>query len=239
MKQLIQKHFLSILFICSLLCASCSQKESLTVNEFAEKLGKAPHPQLLDARSPEEFARNHIQGAISVNMADNAAKQKVIEALDPAYPTFTYSINSGRGVVLAAELRKLGFREVYALSGGLAAWVGAGYPLETFGENSGLTSEQFEQLIRSNRRVLVDFSSSYCGGCRLLQPVLDSLEHQSPDDLKIVRVELDESPGIIKEQKIEALPTLILFEHGKTVWKHKGLIKLPELLHALQKHPTL
>ncbi|MDR2765243.1 MAG: hypothetical protein LBB90_09480 [Tannerella sp.] len=228
-----------ILFICGWLCTACSQKESLTVNEFAEKLGKAPHPQLLDARSPEEFARNHIQGAISVNMADGVAKQKVIETLDPASPTFTYSINSGRGVVLAAELRKLGFREVYALSGGLAAWVGAGYPLETFGENSGLTNEQFGQLIRSNRWVLADFSSSYCGGCRLLQPVLDSLEHQYPDELKIIRVELDESPGIIKEQKIEALPTLILFKHGQAVWKHKGIIKLPELLHALRNYAEL
>jgi rhodanese-related sulfurtransferase len=233
MKPFILKCFL---FIGSWLCVACSHEAPLTVKEFAAKLENARHPQLLDARSAEEFARNRIKCAISVDMTDSVAIQKVVETLNPEYPTFTYSINSGRGFILAAKLRKLGFREVYALPGGLAGWVGAGYPLETSGENEpGLTVEQFGQIIRSNKWVLADFSSGYCGGCRLLQPVLDSLEYLYQTKLKIVRIELDDSPEIIKDRQIEALPTLTLFEQGKAVWKHIGLIKLPELAQAIRE----
>ncbi|MDR1675355.1 MAG: rhodanese-like domain-containing protein, partial [Tannerella sp.] len=148
------KRFFFVLLTGCLLCAACSQNESLTVKEFAAKLESARHPQLLDARSAEEFDRNRIKGAISVDMADSVALQKVVETLNPEYPTFTYSINSGRGFILAAWLRAQGFGEVYALPGGLAGWVGAGYPLETSGGNEqGLTVEQFRQFIRSNEWV--------------------------------------------------------------------------------------
>jgi thioredoxin len=234
------KKFFSTIFLCSLLCIAWSQDKSLTVKEFAEKLNNAQHAQILDARSPEEFAHNHIKGAVSINMADSVAVKKAIEALNPDYPTFTYSINSGRSVVLANRLRELGFKEVYALPGGLANWVGSGYSLETFDkDNSGLTSKQFKQLINSDQWVLVDFASRYCGGCRLLIPLLDSLGNQYQKELKIVRIELDENPGIIKEQKIEALPTLVLFKQGEIVWKHKGIIKEPELSQVIRRYLKL
>jgi thioredoxin len=234
------KSFFSIIFICSLLCTAYSQDESLTVKEFAEKLKNAQHPQILDARSPEEFAHNHIKDALSVNMADSVAVQKIIETLNPNYPTFTYSINSGRSVILAAKLRESGFSEVYALPGGLANWVGSGYPLENFDKNEpGLTNKQFKQLVNSDKWVLVDYGSRYCGGCRLLIPVLDSIEDQYQKELKIIRIELDENPEIIKKQKIEALPTLVLFKQGKIVWKHKGIIETPELSQVIREYLEL
>jgi rhodanese-related sulfurtransferase len=179
-----------------------AQNESLTVKEFAKKLYQAEHPQILDARSPEEYSLNHIRGAVNINLADSIELKKAIARLNPDTPTFTYSINSGRGSILAAKLQALGFRHVYALPGGLAGWVGSGYTLETFGKKeSVLTGEQLKQLIQSNELALVDFGSNYCGGCLQLIPVLDSLENTYFDTVKIIRIKLEENPGLIKEQK--------------------------------------
>ncbi|MDR2680126.1 MAG: hypothetical protein LBC47_04875, partial [Tannerella sp.] len=207
-----------------------AQKNNLTVKEFAGILEKTEHPQIIDARSPEEFARNRIKGAINIRVTDSLDIETVVRKLNPNVPVFTYSINSGRGEILAAKLREAGMKEVYALPGGLANWVGSGYPLETsIADDSALTGGQFRQIVESGKWVLVDFGSSYCGGCRRLIPVLDALKKEYPETLKIVKIELDENPEIIREQKIEALPTLVLFKQGKPVWKHKGFIDETEL----------
>ncbi|WP_080904246.1 thioredoxin domain-containing protein [Parabacteroides sp. Marseille-P3160] len=231
MKQI----YLFAILICSPMCPILAQNKSLTIKEFAEKLDKAVHPQILDARSPEEFTQNRIKGAINVNLADSIALKNIVDKLKPHYPTFTYSINTGRSTILAKKLLDQGFKEVYALPGGLANWVGSGYPLET-SKGSGLTTEQFKQLTQSDKLVLIDFGSKYCGGCRRLIPVLDSLKNENQKGLKIVRLELDENPGLIKEQKIEVLPTLLLFKQGKPVWKNKGFITASALFQKIQEH---
>ncbi|MDR3269243.1 MAG: hypothetical protein LBT83_09280 [Tannerella sp.] len=216
-----------------------AQDDNLSIKAFVEILQAAEYPQILDARSPEEFSQNRIKGAVSADMTDSVGLKKLIGALNPKVPTFTYSINSGRSAVLANRLRASGFERVYVLPGGLANWVGAGYPLEMSGEKGvELTGEQFEQLTRSNDLALVDFGSKYCGGCRRLVPVLDSLETSFSSDLKIVRIELYENPGLVKDQHIESLPTLVLFRKGEKVWTHRGFITAAALSHVIKGHLT-
>jgi rhodanese-related sulfurtransferase len=218
-------YFLTVLFIYGLANVVGAQDEAIGIKDFVAILDKAESPQILDARSPDEYALNHIKGAINVNMSDKAGLEKTVAALNPDNPAFTYSINSGRSAVLADKLRASGFKQVYVLPGGLANWVGSGYPLETFGEKGlALTNEQFNQLTRSNDMVLIDYGSKFCGGCRRLIPVLDSLENTFSETVKIVRIEMYDNPELIKEQKIQSLPTLVLFKKGESVWSHKGFV---------------
>jgi thioredoxin len=235
---MIRVYFLLFSVLYGLTCLA--QENNLTVKEFADLLEKAEHPQIIDARSPGEFARNRIKGAINIQVTDSLDIETAVRKLNPDAPVFTYSINSGRGEILAARLRKAGLKEVYALPGGLAGWIGSGYPLESsIANSSALTGGQFRQIVESGKWVLADFGSSYCGGCRRLIPVLDALKEEYPETLKIVKIELDENPEIIREQKIETLPTLVLFKQGKPVWKHKGFIDVTELSQTIGKYVNL
>jgi rhodanese-related sulfurtransferase len=229
-------YFLLFFIFCGLTCLTYAQEKRLTVKEFAGILEKAEHPQILDARSAEEFAGNRIKGAISVPVTDRRDADAIVGKLNPDAPTFTYSINSGRGEILAGMLRRAGFREVYALPGGLAAWVGEGYPIETSGtDDDALTVEQFGRMIASGQYILASFGSGYCGGCRRLVPVVEALKKEYAGQLKTVEIKLEENPAIIRDQKIEALPTLILFRQAAPVWRHRGFISGEELSQTIGK----
>jgi len=217
-----------------------AQDKSLTITEFAQILDASKNAQILDARAPEEFALNHIKGAINVNLKDSLATERVISQLNHKYPSFTYSINNGRSSVLAKLLLAKGFGHVYELPGGLANWVGSGNPIESFNKKGlVVTSEQFKQLVQSKELVLVDFGSKYCGGCRRLVPVLDSLENNQASNLKIVRIEMYDNPNLVKEYKISSLPTLVLYKKGEIVWENKGNITYQKLVSTIESKAKL
>lgn len=211
-----------------------SQEGNITLSEFVKKLNTSAHPQILDARSPEEFTLNHLKGAININLKDSSY-QKVLNTLHSSHPTFVYSINNGRSSALARQLRSKGFTEVYELPGGLANWVGSGNPLETVSkEGVTISKEAFIQLTKSDEIVLVDFGSKYCGGCRRLATVVDSLEAQKVSNLKIVRIEMYDNPELVKDLKIAVMPTLVLYRQGFEVWKNTGLIQLNALTSVIE-----
>lgn len=214
--------------------AASAQNQKLTVKEYAEKLYAAPRVQILDVRTPAEFAVNHIENAVNIDPADSSAAAKIIASLDPSIPTFTYSIREGRSSMMASRLKQLGFKEVYYMPDGMAGWVGAGYPLLSFVDQSKLiTPDAYAEMIASNRLLLVDFSSNWCSGCRKLQPVLEELGKEHGSTIKIVTVEFDENPDLVKELKVKALPTLILYRDGAEVWTHTGVVGKEEIEKAI------
>src|SRR4051794_28396982 len=130
---MVRRITLSILFVffAFSLFAQTTDRSTLTLTQFQEKLGAAREPQILDVRSPEEFTENHLKGAINFYVPDDALFAKAISGLDKDKPVFVYSINNGRSTTVSAKLMAAGFKEVYALPGGLAHWIGAGNPIET------------------------------------------------------------------------------------------------------------
>ena len=185
--------FTSILAM--LLLSTMAQNTNLTLIDFVKKINTTTHPQILDARSPEEFGLNHLKGAININLKDSNGYEKEFATLNKANPVFVYSINNGRSSVVAGKLKNKGFKEVYELPGGLANWVGSGNPIETISKKGmSISLESFQQIIKSGDLVLVDFGSKYCGSCRKVQPILDSLERSYTKSLKIVRIEMYDNP---------------------------------------------
>jgi len=88
-----------------------------------------------------------------------------------------------------------------------------------------------EQVLLSEQPVIVDFYADWCGPCKMLAPVLEQigLEHT---DVKIAKVNVDEEPAISARYGIRGIPTLIVFDHGKVVKQHAGLVDL-EFLRGL------
>lgn len=195
---------------------------TLPLDAFYAKIKSVKSPQIIDARSPEEFALNHIEGSVNFNLqTENYAKY--VAQLDNSKPVFLYAINTGRSTALAKELLKNGSSDVHDLEGGIAAWIGGGKPFYT-NLKSKLSLAEYQKIIADNNAVLVDIGSRYCGACKKVKPVLETIRAQYGTNLKIIEIDLEESPQVIADLKtVNVFPTLILYQNGKIIFKKDGL----------------
>lgn len=197
-------------------------QQTATTKELYEKIVAAKKVQILDARGADEFAVNHLRGAVQAPVRDSVALNKVISTLDPNALTITYSIGPGRSVSLAKKLKEKGFAQVYYLPEGISGWVGAGYPVYSKAQKGEFTPEYFEKLLKNNEVVFVDFASRHCPGCLKLQHTIEELKNEFDGKVKVVSIELDENLDVIKTQNIKTLPTLRIYKHGQIAWEHRG-----------------
>ena len=83
--------------------------------------------------------------------------------------------------------------------------------------------KDFENLVNRDL-VLVDFFATWCGPCKMLSPVLESIE-----DIDIVKIDVDECPNLARKYAIMSVPTLMIFKEGKLKDKQSGFMSKEDL----------
>lgn len=83
--------------------------------------------------------------------------------------------------------------------------------------------------------VLVDFWAVWCGPCRVVSPVLDTLAHERAGQIKLVKVDVDHSPQLSARSAIQAVPTLMVIVDGKIVARQAGAAPAPVLRSWLEE----
>lgn len=98
-----------------------------------------------------------------------------------------------------------------------------------------LTDENFEEeVIESDKPVLVDFWATWCGPCMMLAPIVTEIAEEYADELKVGKLNVDEQPVTSLEYKVASIPTLMLFKGGKVVKKTVGYMSKSELITELE-----
>ena len=96
--------------------------------------------------------------------------------------------------------------------------------------------ETFGEIINGSTPVLVDFFAEWCGPCKLMKPVLEELHTRMGDKVRILKIDVDKSPSVAGALQIQSVPTLMLFQHGKTLWRKSGVMQASQLEKIIQEY---
>lgn len=206
--------------------------QTIAPEAFAKKINETPKAQILDVRTPEEYASEHIDNAINVNwLGDNFESDA--EKFDKSEPVFVYCKSGGRSAKASAKLAELGFKNIYNLDGGMMKWNATGLSKPS-DKIIGMCSQEYAELLNSDKKVLIDFNAKWCAPCKKMAPYLDKMQKEMADKLTIIRLDADENKTLISEMKIDELPTLILYQNKEIIWKNSGYISEEDLKKQLQ-----
>lgn len=92
-----------------------------------------------------------------------------------------------------------------------------------------LKTEEFSDVISSDKVVLVDFWASWCPPCKMLSPVIDELADEYSDKAVICKLNVDEEPQIAQKYGVSSIPTIILFKNGEIIASSVGYKPKAEL----------
>lgn len=96
------------------------------------------------------------------------------------------------------------------------------------------TEQSFDREIL-NGVVLVDFWAAWCGPCKMLAPILEEIDAEIGDEVKIVKVDVEENPVIAEEYQIMSIPSLLLFVDGELKAKTAGFLPKEDLIDFIRQ----
>ena len=105
-------------------------------------------------------------------------------------------------------------------------------------ETTSNKKESFGEIINGSTPVLVDFFAEWCGPCKMMKPILEQLHQQMGDKVRIIKIDIDKSPVAANTYQVQSVPTLILFQNGKPLWRQSGVLQANQLRTIIQQYTT-
>ena len=99
-----------------------------------------------------------------------------------------------------------------------------------------VTDSNFEQTVKANKVVLVDFWANWCGPCRALAPTIAELAQEYSGKVLIGKLDVDENPATAEKFQVFSIPTMIVFKDGQEADRIVGLCTRNKITEALAKH---
>jgi thioredoxin 1 len=97
-------------------------------------------------------------------------------------------------------------------------------------------SQKFNELIKSETPVLVDFFADWCGPCKMLAPILKEVKGELGDGIKIIKIDVDKNEKLAAKYQVRGVPTMIIFKGGEQKWRQSGVLQKQDLVEIIKSH---
>ena len=95
---------------------------------------------------------------------------------------------------------------------------------------------KFKEIINSNQLILVDFYADWCGPCKMMSPILQEVKGIIKDDVKIIKINVDQHQDLANHFMVRGVPTLMLFKSGKMLWRQSGVLSKNQIIEIINQH---
>ena len=96
--------------------------------------------------------------------------------------------------------------------------------------------ESFQELIQSEKPVLVDFYATWCGPCKAMEPIVKEIAKATEGKARVVKVDIDKRVQLAQAYNVNAVPTFMIFKKGNLIWRHPGMIDKNTMLLQLMQN---
>lgn len=104
-------------------------------------------------------------------------------------------------------------------------------------EISKISGEEFkEQVLNSEKPVLIDFYADWCGPCRVMSPIVEDVAKEVSENVKVVKINVDEENELTMKYGISSIPTLVFIKNGEVVRNLVGIRDKDELVEFINKN---
>ena len=93
--------------------------------------------------------------------------------------------------------------------------------------------QDYNETLGQNKPVLVDFFADWCGPCKAFAPVLQQLKQEVGDEVRIIKINVDNNPQIAGQYQVRSIPTVMIFQDGELKWRAAGGQSLATLRQQL------
>ncbi|MBN2637710.1 MAG: thioredoxin [Bacteroidales bacterium] len=93
----------------------------------------------------------------------------------------------------------------------------------------------FQEIINSEKPILIDFSVEWCQPCKMMPPILKQVKQQLGDKVRILKVDVDKNPEISRKWMIQNVPTIMIFKKGEVKFRQAGVIRPQQLVAQINQ----
>ena len=94
----------------------------------------------------------------------------------------------------------------------------------------------FDSIINDNHPVIVDFHALWCGPCKVQSPILSEIASEFGERVRVIKIDVDQNPGLASRYHIQGVPTVIIFKNGELVWRQSGVVSKDQLRSIISPH---
>lgn len=94
-------------------------------------------------------------------------------------------------------------------------------------------NDTFQDIINSDKPVLIDFYATWCGPCQMLGPILKDVKDSLGERVSIIKVDVDKNQELASMQQVRGVPTMLLFQNGKQLWRQSGVLSKEEIIKTI------